>query len=298
MNNTATFRQWLGENLPQLSFEARQAIAQCLISQVIVTGAAVDIHFVFPFASTPQAARRLPKEPEGTPGHFYRLRLAHFDGIEVMATMGREAMEAKRALLVVEGRVQLMRSMDPAPIDDHHDLLLGFAEGRHHLMHIWAQLLGIKVGDDCREDFGGAILDGAHDAEQHPTGDAAPGAITSPSWPFEGLLTFDLTLAQRTRREASTLHCAPPACTGQGKAPQDGCVFIEHNNLTTARLVLERSECDRAIGESSRGGRQATGRAVGASMLFFTAQRTLSRPSRTPVCWANTAASSRQLHWE
>jgi hypothetical protein len=79
MDNTKTFRQLLGENFAQLSFEERQAIAQCLISQVIVTGAAVDIHFVLPFASTPQAARRLPKEPEGTPGHFYRLRLAHFD---------------------------------------------------------------------------------------------------------------------------------------------------------------------------------------------------------------------------
>ena len=88
MDNTATFRQLLGENLAQLSFEERQAIAQCLIRHVIVTGEAVDIHFVLPFASTPQAARRLPKEPEGTPGHFYRLRLAHFDGIEVVATMG------------------------------------------------------------------------------------------------------------------------------------------------------------------------------------------------------------------
>jgi hypothetical protein len=38
----------------------------------------VDIHFVLPFAFTPQAAPRPPKEPEGTPGHFYRLRLAHF----------------------------------------------------------------------------------------------------------------------------------------------------------------------------------------------------------------------------
>lgn len=89
MDNTATFRQLLGENLAQLSFEERQAIAQCLIHHVIVTGEAVDIHFILPFATTPQAARRLPKAPEGTPGHFYRLRLAHFDGVEVMPTMGR-----------------------------------------------------------------------------------------------------------------------------------------------------------------------------------------------------------------
>lgn len=89
MDNTATFRQLLGENLAQLSFEERQAIAQCLIHHVIVTGEAVDIHFILPFATTPQAARRLPKAPEGTPGHFYRLRLAHFNGVEVVPTMGR-----------------------------------------------------------------------------------------------------------------------------------------------------------------------------------------------------------------
>jgi site-specific DNA recombinase len=78
MDNTETFRQLLGENLAQLSFEERQTIAQCLISKVIVTGEAVDIQFVLPFASTPQVSPRPTKEPEGTPGHFYRLRLAHF----------------------------------------------------------------------------------------------------------------------------------------------------------------------------------------------------------------------------
>src|SRR5207244_10722758 len=35
-----------------------------------------------------------------------------------------------------------------------------------------------------------------------------------------------------------------------------------------------------------------------AILVFFNTQRTLSRPSWTPVCWANTVASSRQLHWE
>jgi hypothetical protein len=69
----------LGDNLEQLSFEERQAIAQCLISKVVVTGEEVDIHFVLPFESTPQVSHRLTKEPEGTPGHFYRLRLADFD---------------------------------------------------------------------------------------------------------------------------------------------------------------------------------------------------------------------------
>ena len=115
---------------------------------------------------------------------------------------------------------------------------------------------------------------------------------------FEGLLTFDLTLTQRPRREASALHFAPPARAGQRKPPQDGFVFIEQNDLATTRLVLESCEFERAIGKLSRGGSQATGRAVVAYILFFKAQRTLSRPSWTPVCWANTVANSRQLHWE
>jgi site-specific DNA recombinase len=78
IDNAATFRQLLGDNLEQLSFEERQVIARCLISKVVVTGEEVDIHFVLPFDSTPQIARHLPPESEGTPGHFYRLRLAHF----------------------------------------------------------------------------------------------------------------------------------------------------------------------------------------------------------------------------
>jgi hypothetical protein len=76
-----------------------------------------------------------------------------FNGVEVMATMGRQEMEAQLALIVVEGGVQLMRPMDPAPVDNHDDVFAGFAEDRHHLMEIVAQLLGIKMGDDFIEDF-------------------------------------------------------------------------------------------------------------------------------------------------
>ena len=96
-------------------------------------------------------------------------------------------MEAKLAVVVVEGRVELVRPMDPAAIDDHHDLFAGFAEGRHHLMEILAQLLGIKVRHDFIEDFRGAILDRPDDTEQHAAGDTAPGAILHPRLAFEGL---------------------------------------------------------------------------------------------------------------
>src|SRR5262245_10186219 len=79
IENVETLRQLLGANLAQFSIEERQSIAQCLIHKVLVTVEAVDIQFVLPFVSTPQVAARIPKEPEGPPGHFYRLRLAHLD---------------------------------------------------------------------------------------------------------------------------------------------------------------------------------------------------------------------------
>src|SRR6266567_4703944 len=207
-------------------------------------------------------------------------------------------MQVQLVVVVVEGRVELVRPMDPAAIDDHHHLLLGFAEDRHHLMEILAQLLSIKVGHDFREDCGGPILDRPHDTEQHAAGHTTPGAIVQPRLAFEGLLTFALTLAQRARGEASALRFAPPTCTGQGKAPQDSFVFIEQNNLAPASPVLQGGEVERGIREVCGGGLKAPGGTIGAYLLFFNAQRMLSRPRWTPVCWANTVASSRQLHWE
>ena len=88
-----------------------------------------------------------------------------FDRIEVVATMGRQEMPAQLAVVVVECRVELVRSMNPATINDHHDVFAGFAKRRHDLMEILAQLLGIKVGHDFIEDFRGPILDRADDAQ-------------------------------------------------------------------------------------------------------------------------------------
>src|SRR6266446_1030444 len=117
-------------------------------------------------------------------------------------------------MVVVEGRVELVRPMDPAPIDDHHDLLRGCAEGRRHLMEILAQLLGIKVRDDLIDDARGPILHGTNDVEQHATGDPAPGAILQPRLAFETLVALDLALAQWACGEASALRFAPPARAG------------------------------------------------------------------------------------
>jgi len=117
--------------------------------------------------------------------------------------------------------------MDPAAIDDYHDVFTRFAEGRHHLMKILTQLLGIKVRHDFVENFGGAILDRAKDAEQDAARDTTPRAILQPCVTFEGLLAFDLTVAQRACRNASPLRGAPPARAEEGKAPEDRFVCIE-----------------------------------------------------------------------
>ena len=191
-----------------------------------------------------------------------------------------------------------MRPMDTAAIDDHHDVFAGLAEGRHYLVHILAQLLGIKVRHDLREDFGGAILHRANDAEQHATGDPTPGAILQPCVPFEPLVTFDLTRTQRPCGQASALGFAPPARPGEGKTPEDGCLFLEPNDLTLTSPILESRECESAVGESSRG-RIKTPRGTAVVYGFFlSTSRTLSRLSWTPVWRAKTVASSGQLHCE
>src|SRR4030095_1281472 len=108
-----------------------------------------------------------------------------FDRIEVMPTVGREEMEAQLAVIVVEGRIELVRPVDPTAIDDHHDLFVGFAEGCHQLMEILAQLLRIKVRDDFREALGGAILARPNHPEQHAARDPVPGAMAYPRLAFE-----------------------------------------------------------------------------------------------------------------
>ncbi len=163
-------------------------------------------------------------------------------------------MEAKLAVVVVEGCVELMRPMDPAPIDDHHDLFLGFPEGCHDLVNVLAKLLSIKMRDNLREDFRGAILDGANDAEQYAAGETAPRAILQPRLTFEAFFACDVALAQRTCWETSAVGFAPPAGTGEGKAPQDGLIFVEHNDLAPASTVLQRGEFDGGI-RKVRGGR-------------------------------------------
>src|SRR6266852_7303390 len=76
IEHAETFRQLLGESLDQLSFEERQAVVQCLISKVVITGEEVDIYYVLPFGEAPQGSPSATHSPEGAPGQFYCLRLA------------------------------------------------------------------------------------------------------------------------------------------------------------------------------------------------------------------------------
>ena len=166
-------------------------------------------------------------------------------------------------MVVVESRVELVRPMDPAAVDDHHHLFAGFAKDAHDLMEILAQLLGIKVRHDFIEDFRGAILDSADDVEQHPARDTTPRAVLQPRLAFAAFLAFDVARAQGTGGQTRTLGAAPPAQPGQGKAPHDRFVCIEQNDVAPASPILQGSEFNRAVGERSWGGIEpASGAAV------------------------------------
>jgi hypothetical protein len=132
---------------------------------------------------------------------------------------------------------------------------------------------------DFIEDFGGAILDGTNDAEQHATGDAAPRAVLKPGLPFEGCIAFDLTWTEWPCGEAPALGFTPPSCSGEGKTPEDGFIFVEQNDLALTRPILQGGEFEMRKGQSSRGGIKPSGGATVAQRVFFKTQRTLSRPS-------------------
>jgi site-specific DNA recombinase len=88
--HVAHFRHLLGENLDHLAFADRQIVAQCLIKKIVVTGEQVDISYILPFDHAPQVYNSSKHQPEGTPGHFYRLRLADLDGPSIPVREGNE----------------------------------------------------------------------------------------------------------------------------------------------------------------------------------------------------------------
>jgi hypothetical protein len=223
---------------------------------------------------------------------------AAFDGLEGVTTGGRSPRPRKRAVVVVESRVELVSPRETAAIDNHDDLLPGWAAERSHGMEIGAQLLGITVGHNGREDFGGALGDGTEDAEHHAAGAAAPGARADPRRAFARLCTAALTLAQGTRGEARALGAAPPASPGQGQAPPEGCLCVEHHQLALARAGRQGRECERGRGAGRGVGREPPWGTTGAERVGFHPPRPLSRPRWTPVGGAQPGARSRQRHGE
>jgi hypothetical protein len=202
-----------------------------------------------------------------------------FNGIEMVTAVGWQELQPKAPLPMGQCRGELVRSVDATAIDDHHHLFPSGSKDGHHLMDILPKPLGIKLRNDLIEDLGCPILDSSDDTEQDPAGDPAPGAIASPGIAFEGLLTLDLTLRQGARGEAVALGmAAPPAGAGEGKAPQDRFVGIEHDELAAPGLVLERSQVDRGVGEGRWVGRQLPRGTIEAQRIFFRTLRTLSRP--------------------
>src|SRR5216683_1170405 len=106
----------------------------------------------------------IAETPSGADGALHHPPKA-FDRVEVVPTMGWEEVEAQLAVIVVESRVELVRPVDPAAVDDHHHFFASFAADCHYWMEILTQLLGIKVRHNFIEDFRSAILDGTDDTE-------------------------------------------------------------------------------------------------------------------------------------
>ena len=92
------------------------------------------------------------------------------NGIEVVSTPRRQEMQPKPRMPVGQRQRELVCAVDATAIDHHDDLFPGGAKEGHHVMDILPKPFGIKLGDDLREDFRGAILDRAYDAEQHAVG--------------------------------------------------------------------------------------------------------------------------------
>ena len=182
--------------------------------------------------------------------------------------MGWEEMPATCAAGGVKGRVEVVRPMAPAPRDHPHHLLLGFPDGRHDLMHIWAPCLGSKVRDALREAFGGPVRHRPKDTAHHTAGAPAPGARAEPHLAFARCVTFAWTLAPRACGQRRTRRCTPPARPGQGQAPQEGVIFITPQARALASLGLEGRQGDRRRGEGRRRGIKMPGGAGGTYAFF------------------------------
>ena len=187
----------------------------------------------------------------------------------MVSAPGWEYIQAKLLVPVRQRGRELVCPVDATAVNDHHDLFPGMAKERHHLLDRVAQPLGITLGDDCREDFRGAILDGADNAEQSPTGHTAPTPVGPPRLTFEHLCAFNVAGTEGADGEAKTLGgAAPPARSRERKTPDNGFIFIQQNNLAPLGTVLQSGQFARRPRQVSRVGSEASCGAAVAEVFF------------------------------
>jgi hypothetical protein len=167
-------------------------------------------------------------------------------------------MQLQLSMVVVQRRGQLVRPMDATAIGNHDHLFAGVTKDAHHLMHVLAECLRIKMRHDFIENAGGPILDCAKNMEQDAAGDATPGAILRPGLAFKGLFPVHLAGIQGACGQAIALGTPPPPPPGQRKAPDQGLICVEQDDLPQTGPVLQSSQLERRQGQISRVGIEPT----------------------------------------
>jgi hypothetical protein len=186
------------------------------------------------------------------------------NGMEMVSAVSREDMQRDLPLLRLQGGGPCAGAVATTAIDDHDHLCGGRAQEAHHLMHRLTACVGIKVGDDFREDAGGAVRHRPNDIEQDAAGDPAPPAVLLPRLAFETLLGVEWALGERADGQAVALRPSPPPASGQGKAPQPRLIVVEQNELPLTRPLFQGGPFKVAIGQVCRVGIEPTGGAAGA----------------------------------
>ena len=105
-----------------------------------------------------------------------------------------------------------------------------------------------------------------------------------PGLSLEVLLLIDLMTRQGVKGQAIALIFVPPAGSWQGKAPNDGFIFVEQDEVALLCLLLKVGQLDAGLSQFMRIRVQSAGGSIITQALFFSTTRTLSRCTGTPVC--------------
>ena len=105
-----------------------------------------------------------------------------------------------------------------------------------------------------------------------------------PSLSLAVLLWIDLMTRQRVKGQAIALIFVPPAGSWQGKAPNDGFIFVEQDEVALLCLLVKVGQLDAGLSQFMRIRVQSAGGSIRTQALFFSTTRTLSRCTGTPLC--------------